>query len=80
MQWEHVRDMEPVLPPIIRRPLGRPKQTRRKEVNEVRKSGPKLSKTGQQANYTKCDKPGHNTRTCNGIIGGNQMASQSSSL
>ncbi|KAH1131135.1 hypothetical protein J1N35_002513 [Gossypium stocksii] len=26
------------------RPLGRPKQTRRKEVDEVRKSGPKLSK------------------------------------
>ncbi|KAG8503190.1 hypothetical protein CXB51_001038 [Gossypium anomalum] len=30
MQWEHVRDMEPILPPIIRRPPGRPKQTRRK--------------------------------------------------
>ncbi|XP_052876217.1 uncharacterized protein LOC128282036 [Gossypium arboreum] len=80
MQWEHVRDMEPILPPIIRRPLGRPKQTRRKEVGEERKSGPKLSKIGQQANCTKCGKPGHNTRTCKGIIGSNQMASQSSSL
>ncbi|XP_016676344.1 uncharacterized protein [Gossypium hirsutum] len=46
MQWEHVRDMEPILPSIIRRPLGRPKQTRRKEVGEERKSGPKLSKIG----------------------------------
>ncbi|TYG86766.1 hypothetical protein ES288_A13G159500v1 [Gossypium darwinii] len=63
-----------------RMPLGRPKQTRRKEVGEERKSGPKLSKIGQQANCTKCGKPGHNTRTCKGIVGGNQMASQSSSL
>ncbi|PPD79332.1 hypothetical protein GOBAR_DD23735 [Gossypium barbadense] len=34
MQWEHVRDMEPILPPIIKRPPGRPKQTRRKEIDE----------------------------------------------
>ncbi|PPD93950.1 hypothetical protein GOBAR_DD09051 [Gossypium barbadense] len=80
MQWEHVRDMEPILPPIIRRPPGRPKQIRRKEIDEVRKSGSKLSKTGHQANCSKCGKPGHNTRTCKGIVGGNQMASQSSSL
>ncbi|KAH1048018.1 hypothetical protein J1N35_038802 [Gossypium stocksii] len=80
MQWEHVRDMEPILPPIIRKPPGRPKQTRRKEVDEVRESGPKLSKTGQQANCTKCGKPGHNTKTCKWIVGGNQMESQSSSL
>ncbi|PPR89052.1 hypothetical protein GOBAR_AA31633 [Gossypium barbadense] len=59
IQWEHARDMELILPPMIRRPLGRPKQTRRKEVDEARKSGPKLSKTGQQANYTKCGKTGH---------------------
>ncbi|KAH1129976.1 hypothetical protein J1N35_001354 [Gossypium stocksii] len=45
MQWEHVRDIEPILLPMIRRPPGRPKQTRRKEVDEERKSGPKLSKT-----------------------------------
>ncbi|KAG8491491.1 hypothetical protein CXB51_014663 [Gossypium anomalum] len=45
MQWEHVRDMEPILPAMIRRPPGRPKQTKRKEVDEARKSGPKLSKT-----------------------------------
>ncbi|KAG8481857.1 hypothetical protein CXB51_027213 [Gossypium anomalum] len=47
MQWEHVKDMEPIFPPIIRRPPGRPKQTRRKEVDEARKKGPKLSKAGQ---------------------------------
>ncbi|KHG06388.1 far1-related sequence 2 -like protein [Gossypium arboreum] len=80
IQWEHAKDMEPILPPMIRTPLGRPKQTRRKEVDEARKSGPKLNKTGQQANYTKCGKTGHNKRTCKGIFGGTQMANQSSSL
>ncbi|MBA0852122.1 hypothetical protein Goshw_001560 [Gossypium schwendimanii] len=49
--------MEPILPPMIRRPLGRPKQTRRMEVDEARKSGPKLSKTRQQVNCTKYGKP-----------------------
>ncbi|KAH1056836.1 hypothetical protein J1N35_034901 [Gossypium stocksii] len=63
MQWEHVRDMEPILPPMIRRPRGRPKQTMRKEVDKARESGPKLSKIGQQANCTKCGKPDYNTRT-----------------
>ncbi|MBA0661903.1 hypothetical protein Goklo_006128 [Gossypium klotzschianum] len=52
MQWEDVRDMEPILPPMIRRPQGRPKKMR-KEVDKARKSGPKLSKIGQQANCTK---------------------------
>ncbi|MBA0868901.1 hypothetical protein Goshw_020284 [Gossypium schwendimanii] len=80
MQWEHVKDMEPILPPMIRRPQGRPKQTRRKEVDKARKSGPKLSKIGQQANCTKCVKPSHNTRTYKVIVGENQMANQSSSL
>ncbi|KHG27707.1 Glutamyl aminopeptidase [Gossypium arboreum] len=37
MQWEHVRDMKLILPPMIRRPSGRPKQTKRKEVDEARK-------------------------------------------
>ncbi|KAK5784572.1 hypothetical protein PVK06_039098 [Gossypium arboreum] len=60
MQWGHV-------PSMIRRPLGIPKQTRRKEVDEVRKSGSKLNKTGQQANCTKCVKPGYNTRTYKGV-------------
>ncbi|MBA0863497.1 hypothetical protein Goshw_021898, partial [Gossypium schwendimanii] len=80
MQWEHVRDMEPILPFMIRRPLGRPKQIRRKEVDEARKNEPKLSTTRQQANCTKCGKPGYNKMTCKGIVGGNQMASQSLSL
>ncbi|PPS12743.1 hypothetical protein GOBAR_AA07901 [Gossypium barbadense] len=61
-------------------PLRRPKQTRGKEVDEARKSGPKLSKTVQQANCTKYGRPDHNTRTCKRIVGGNRMANQSLSL
>ncbi|KAK8715877.1 hypothetical protein V6N13_043203 [Hibiscus sabdariffa] len=69
-QWAPVTDMEPILPPIIRRPLGRPTKRRRLEPYEVTK--PKLSRRGMQANYTKCEKQGHNRRTCRGEVGANQ--------
>ncbi|MFQ6650262.1 hypothetical protein Gotur_023571 [Gossypium turneri] len=38
MHWEQVRDMEPILPPMMERPSRRPKKTRRKEVDEARNS------------------------------------------
>ncbi|KAK8474519.1 hypothetical protein V6N13_099674 [Hibiscus sabdariffa] len=44
-QWDPVTDMEPILPPIIRRPLGRPVKKRKLEPDEV--SNPKLSKRRQ---------------------------------
>ncbi|KAK8708686.1 hypothetical protein V6N13_059724 [Hibiscus sabdariffa] len=53
-QWVPVTDMEPILPPTIRRPPGRPTKKRKKEADEV--VNPKLSKKGQQANCTKCGK------------------------
>ncbi|KAK8588928.1 hypothetical protein V6N12_023338 [Hibiscus sabdariffa] len=40
-QWAPVTDMEPILPPIIRRPPGRPTKRRKLEPDEVTK--PKLS-------------------------------------
>ncbi|KAK8978584.1 hypothetical protein V6N11_055571 [Hibiscus sabdariffa] len=43
-QWAPVTGMEPILPPIIRRPLGRPTKRRRLEPDEVTK--PKLSRRG----------------------------------
>ncbi|KAL4282620.1 hypothetical protein GQ457_16G009370 [Hibiscus cannabinus] len=69
-QWVPITDMEPILPPTIRRPPGRPTKKRRREANEV--VNPKLSKKGQQANCTKCGKTGHNKRTCRGKVGANQ--------
>ncbi|KAK8553241.1 hypothetical protein V6N13_024308 [Hibiscus sabdariffa] len=69
-QWTPVSDIEPILPPTIRRPSGRPSKKRKREADEV--SNPKLTKRGQQANCTKCGKPSHNKRTCRGEIGVNQ--------
>ncbi|KAL4319700.1 hypothetical protein GQ457_18G016540 [Hibiscus cannabinus] len=68
-QWVQVTNMELILPPTIRRPSGRPTKKRKMEVDEVAK--PKLCKKGQQANYTKCGKTGHNKRTCRGKVGAN---------
>ncbi|KAK8497124.1 hypothetical protein V6N12_019279 [Hibiscus sabdariffa] len=65
-----VTDMEPILPPIIRRPPGRPTKKRRLEPDEITK--PKLSRRGMQANCTKCGKQGYNRRTCRGEVGANQ--------
>ncbi|KAK8681766.1 hypothetical protein V6N13_054168 [Hibiscus sabdariffa] len=69
-QWTPVTEMEPILPPAIRRPPGRPTKKRRKEADEV--NNPKLSKRGQQSNCSKCGMSGHNNRTCRGQIGANQ--------
>ncbi|KAK8986475.1 hypothetical protein V6N11_010031 [Hibiscus sabdariffa] len=69
-QWAPVTDMEPILPPIIRRPPGRPTKKRRLEPDEITK--PKLSRRGMQANCTKCGKQGYNRRTCRGEVGANQ--------
>ncbi|KAK8482058.1 hypothetical protein V6N13_056941 [Hibiscus sabdariffa] len=62
--------MEPILPPAIRRPPGRPTKTRRKEADDV--NNPKLSERGQQSNCSKCGMSGHNKRTCRGQAGANQ--------
>ncbi|KAL4311321.1 hypothetical protein GQ457_01G024400 [Hibiscus cannabinus] len=69
-QWTPVTEMEPILPPAIRRPPGRPTKKRRKEADEV--NNPKLSKRGQQSNCSKCGMSGHNKRTCLGQVGANQ--------
>ncbi|KAL4324034.1 hypothetical protein GQ457_11G001980 [Hibiscus cannabinus] len=69
-QWAPVTEMDPILPPAIRRPPGRPTKKRRKEADEV--NNPKLCKRGQQSNCSKCGMSGHNKRTCRGQIGANQ--------
>ncbi|KAK8539019.1 hypothetical protein V6N13_110227 [Hibiscus sabdariffa] len=62
--------MEPILPPAIRRPPGRPTKKMRKEADEV--NNPKLSKRGQQSKCSKCGMSGHNKRTYRGQVGANQ--------
>ena len=58
--------VQPVQPPIKRRPLGKPKKERTREVGEL---------AGRRADISRqcktCGKIGHNKRSCKGEIGGN---------
>ncbi|KAL4355209.1 hypothetical protein GQ457_06G006110 [Hibiscus cannabinus] len=62
---------ETVIPPIIRRPVGRPKKNRKKEADEALTATGRLGKTGVQMTCSKCGKTGHNKRSCKGQVGGN---------
>ncbi|RYQ91313.1 hypothetical protein Ahy_B09g097207 isoform B [Arachis hypogaea] len=55
-----------VLPPVFRKPIGRPKLRRNKTGDEPRNNGPlsKLARTGQQQKCSYCFALGHNKRTC----------------
>ncbi|KAL4333692.1 hypothetical protein GQ457_07G010320 [Hibiscus cannabinus] len=64
-QWtpQHGMDVH-VLPPILRRPLGRPhKKKRRIKVDETPSQGGKVSKKTVKIFCTKCGGSGHNTMT-----------------
>ncbi|KAK8686515.1 hypothetical protein V6N13_125539 [Hibiscus sabdariffa] len=61
-QWAQVTDMEPLLPPIISRPLEISTKRRILELDEV--TNPKLNRGRMQANCTKYEKQDHNIRTC----------------
>ncbi|KAL4291181.1 hypothetical protein GQ457_14G014140 [Hibiscus cannabinus] len=78
-QWTKVEGMEPILPPVLRRPVGRPNKKRRLERDEVPTSR-KLSKRGSKMTCTKCGKTGHNIRTCKGEIGGNKYLKKSAAF
>ncbi|KAK8618023.1 hypothetical protein V6N13_080922 [Hibiscus sabdariffa] len=45
-QWSHYQIDEPILPPVIRRPVGRPQTKRRKEPDEPVKATGRLAKLG----------------------------------
>ncbi|XP_039063963.1 uncharacterized protein LOC120208907 [Hibiscus syriacus] len=75
-QWTPFTEMEPILPPELRRPPGRPTKKRRNEADEGNKNGPKLSKKGSMGNCYKCGKHGHNKKTCRGEVGGNKSLNQ----
>ncbi|KAL4302105.1 hypothetical protein GQ457_10G017080 [Hibiscus cannabinus] len=77
-QWTKVEGMEPILPPVLRRPVGIPNKKRRLERDEVPTTG-KVSKRGSKMTCTKCGKTGHNIRTCKGKIGGNKYLKKSGS-
>ncbi|GMI78131.1 hypothetical protein HRI_001482400 [Hibiscus trionum] len=75
-QWARQTYCEPILPPTIRRPPGRPHKKRRKEADEPIIHGVRVTKKGVTLSCSKCKKTGHNVRTCKGIVGGNSSSSR----
>ncbi|XVF82631.1 hypothetical protein PTKIN_Ptkin16aG0064700 [Pterospermum kingtungense] len=77
-QWAKDQTMEPILPPELRRPPGRPHKNRRKEADKVfAAANPnKIRRALSKINCQKCGKPGHNKRTCKGEVGGNKKSGQ----
>ncbi|KAL4290083.1 hypothetical protein GQ457_14G014200 [Hibiscus cannabinus] len=71
-QWEQVPEMEslPILPPIQRRPTGRPKKKRRKATDE-QDNGPSRGHRTLEIKCNKCGKPSHNIRSCRDQVRGN---------
>ncbi|RYR73341.1 hypothetical protein Ahy_A02g007698 [Arachis hypogaea] len=63
--WSRTEN-DDVLPPVFRKPIGRPKLRRNKTGDEPRNNGPlsKLARTGQQQKCSYCFALGHNKRTC----------------
>ena len=57
--------VQPVQPPIKRRPLGKPKKERTREVGEL---AGRRADTSRQCKT--CGKIGHNKRSCKGKIRG----------
>ncbi|KAL4333847.1 hypothetical protein GQ457_07G010930 [Hibiscus cannabinus] len=71
-QWAHLHTNVPILPPVIRRPVGRPQKNRRKEADEILTATERMSKRGVvQMTCRKCGNIGHNRRSCKGPVGGN---------
>ena len=60
--------MEPILPLVLRRPLGQPHKKKKKDVDEANGKRFKINKKGSKGNCTKCGKPRHNVRTCRGEV------------
>ncbi|KAH7845829.1 hypothetical protein Vadar_006536 [Vaccinium darrowii] len=64
--WPKI-EFTPVLPPLEKRKLGRPKMARRRDLSEYisKKDPTKLRRIGQNSVFCrKCGKHGHNRRTC----------------
>lgn len=56
-------DYEPILPPLARVQVGRPKKARKRAADE-KKSANKVSKSGNKQRCGNCNQWGHNSRRC----------------
>ncbi|KAL4282037.1 hypothetical protein GQ457_03G025760 [Hibiscus cannabinus] len=75
-QWTPDTTCLPILPPVQKRPPGRPQKNRKKEVDEKNDHSRKVGKKGLRMTCSKCGQSGHNVRTCKGVIGGNTQPSR----
>ncbi|KAK8543725.1 hypothetical protein V6N13_025896 [Hibiscus sabdariffa] len=79
-QWTPDTTCLPILPPVQKRPPGRPQKNRKKEADEKNDHSRKVGKKGLRMNCSKCGQSGHNVRTCKGVIGGNSQLNRISSV
>ncbi|KAK8691671.1 hypothetical protein V6N13_075171 [Hibiscus sabdariffa] len=80
-QWVTDTTCEPVLPPKLKRPPGRPKTKRKREADEApQTSTSRFTKRGVKMYCSKCGKPGHNKRSCKGEVGANRPIPKPSQL
>ncbi|KAK8689985.1 hypothetical protein V6N13_088691 [Hibiscus sabdariffa] len=78
-QWTPQQTNLVVLPPIIRRPPGRPNKSRRRQPDEAPPQGGMMAKKGVRMSCKTCGGYGHNVRTCKGPVGGNTRPQQRAS-
>ncbi|PPR91741.1 hypothetical protein GOBAR_AA28944 [Gossypium barbadense] len=69
-QWASLSNMLPILPPPLRRSLGKPIKVRRKKLDEPQTTE-RLSKRGVEIRCIKCKRVGHKKRSCKGEVGQN---------
>ncbi|KAE8695057.1 hypothetical protein F3Y22_tig00110745pilonHSYRG00184 [Hibiscus syriacus] len=74
-----IETMEPILPPTLRRPPGRPHKNKRMEADETPPYTRKVTKRGIKILCRKCGGSGHNVRTCKGQVGRNTRPLQQTS-
>ncbi|KAK8701723.1 hypothetical protein V6N13_020102 [Hibiscus sabdariffa] len=67
-QWTPQQTNLHVLPPIIRRPPGRPNKTRRREPDEAPPQGGKMTKKGVKISCKRYGWYVHNVRRCKGLL------------
>ncbi|KAL4281766.1 hypothetical protein GQ457_03G014140 [Hibiscus cannabinus] len=72
-QWNPDTTCLPILPPVKKRPPGRPQKNRKKEADEKNDHSRKVGKKGLRMNCSKCGQSGQNVRTCKGVIRGNSQ-------
>ncbi|KAE8677540.1 hypothetical protein F3Y22_tig00111506pilonHSYRG00172 [Hibiscus syriacus] len=78
-QWTPIETMEPILPPTLRRPPGRPHKNRRREVDEAPPYTHRVAKRGVKIFCRKCGGSGHNVRTYKGQVSRNTRPLQQTS-